>query len=477
MGRLKRNIIYSGILTASSYVFPLLVFPYVSRVLGPGNIGLCGFIDGLVNYFILLSAMGVGIAGVREIAMHRNDRDKMNRVFSSMMFLSGVTTLIAVIAMIVATVYVPELRENKVMMAVGAVKLVSNYFLIEWFYKGLEDFRYITVRSIIVKSLYVVAVFLFVREADDYVTYFLLTVLVVTVNALVNTVHARRFISFTLKGLTLRACFKPFMIFGLYMILTSMYTTFNVVYLGFVCGDVEAGYYTTATKLCAIIMALFTAFSTVMMPRLSSLLADGKIGEFRSLLAKSRDLLMSLAMPVIISVIIFAPEVVFLLSGPGFEGAVLPMCITMPMVFVIGYEQILVIQTLMPLGKDTVVMRNSAVGAVVSIALNVLLVGHLQAVGSALSWVACEILIMVLSQIAVTRAIGVGMRPGELLRTLVLYLPMAGMLWGVSVTVEGPYWKLIAGGAVTVIYFLVMQVVIFRDSLCGQAIRRLIYKK
>lgn len=116
---LKKNILYSSVLTTANYVFPLLVYPYVSRVLGVTNIGICNFVDSIIHYFILFSMMGVTIMGTREIAASRANSDSLDSKFSSIIALNGITTLIALIILIIATLSVPQLWENRHMMVYG----------------------------------------------------------------------------------------------------------------------------------------------------------------------------------------------------------------------------------------------------------------------------------------------------------------------------------------------------------------------
>ena len=190
----KRNFVYNGILTLSNYIFPLIVYPYVSRVLGVSNIGICNFVDSVVHWFILFSMMGMTILGNREMAAIGNDRERRSKAFSELIVLNLVTTFLAAAGLLVAMYTVPKLIVHQDLLYVGVVKLVFNLFLMEWFFMGMEDFKYITNRSILVKCLYVISVFLFVREASDYKIYYALTVSVVVVNALINSVYIRKFV-------------------------------------------------------------------------------------------------------------------------------------------------------------------------------------------------------------------------------------------------------------------------------------------
>lgn len=464
MPSIKKNFLYSSFLTTANYIFPLLTFPYVTRVLGVENLGICNFVDSVVNYFILFSAMGINTVGLREIATCKGDKGKLGQTFSSLLMLNALFTILGIVLLLVLTFTVKELYEYKELMFFGAFKLLFNLLLVEWFYRGLEDFKYITIRTLVVKCLYVASVFVFVRKADDYPIYYLLTVLMVGVNAVINIFHSRTYTGFSIRGLKMGRYVKPMFTLGFYMLLTSMYTTFNVSYLGFVSGPEQVGYYTTATKLYSVIIALFTAFTGVMLPRMSSLISEGKFDEFSSLLRKSVDILMSLSIPAIIYTVIYAQELVLLIAGPGYEGAVLPMQIVMPLIFIIGYEQILVIQALMPLKKDGVILRNSIIGAVLSVGINVLLVGKLSAVGSSIAWLSCELIILILSQIALSNAINVKFPIKEFAKSAMLYIPLLLIIYVKYIHGVNYVLALIISSVISILYFLILQMVILRNG-------------
>lgn len=408
MASLKKNVVYSSILTCAGYVFPLITYPYVSRVLGVTNIGTCNFVDSIINYFSLISMMGIGTIGVREIAACGDDINKRSKVFSNLFWLNGHATLIACIALLIAIFTVKQLYEYKELMLIGFVKLATSFLAIEWFFRGIENFKYITERSLIVKCIYVIAVFVFVHDKDDIIIYYFLSgVFITSINAFLNLNYARRFVHLLKKGITIKPYLKSFFILGFYALLTSMYTTFNTAFLGFEGGSTEVGYYATATKLFTIILSLYTAFTTVMMPRMSSLLSEGKIAEFKDKLNTSDDLLMAFTLPLVIIGFIYAPEVIRIISGKGYEGAITPMRIILPLVFIIGYEQILVIQTLMPLKKDKAIFINSVIGATVGITLNIILVPLYKSIGSSIVWLCSELSVFVSAQYFVTKYAGI----------------------------------------------------------------------
>ena len=472
---IKKNIIYSTVLTTSNYIFPLLVYPYVARVLGVTNIGICNFIDNIINYFILFSMMGINIMGNRQIATDRANGVALSRSFSNLFSLNAITTVIAVIALVVLTLTVPDLKQNHELMWFGCIKLVSNFLLIEWFYKGMENFKYITLRTIVVKCLYVVAIFLCIRQSEDYPLYYLLTVLMVAANALINSVHARKFVKFSFKGITYKDILKPFFLLGAYMLVTSLCTTFNVVFLGFSTDDTQVGYYTTATKLYSIFLAFFTGVTSVMLPRMSNLIASGKFDEFKKYLNNTTSLLFALSIPAVILTVIFAPQIILLISGPGYEGAITPMRIVMPLMLIIGYEQIIIIQGLMPLKADKYIMINSSAGAIVSIALNIILVHSLKSVGSSIAWLSSEFTILILAQFAIAKVSKIKFPVKPLLKNLVSYIPLAGIgVWIYFSIRPELYWLyLIIAALATLGYILIVQIFVLKNPLITQTVGKI----
>ena len=394
MTSLKKNILYSGILTTANYIFPLITYPYVSRVLGVANIGVCNFVDSIINYFLILSALGIGVVGIREIAKNKGDKVKLQKTFSQLFTINTISTSIALLVLLVAMHTVGKLHENYELLWIGVLKLVFNYLLIEWFYKGLEDFKYITNRTIWVRSLYVISVFLLVKTSQDISIYYFLTSAIIIINAAINVLYARKYVKFTFCLSALKEYSKAICVFGLYNILTSMYTTFNVAYLGFVSTDTQVGYYTTSTKIHTIILMAFTAITGVLMPRIAAILSEKRYDEYKRLIKKSIHMLLLFAIPCVIIIEFFAPLIIRIIAGAGYEGAIAPLRIIAPLILIIGIEQILITQSLIPMGKDKAVLINSIMGATVGILANIIIVPHLDSIGSAIAWLTAEIAVM-----------------------------------------------------------------------------------
>lgn len=447
MASIKRNFLYSSILTISGYLFPLITFPYVTRVLGVNNIGICNFVDSIIQYFIYFSMMGIYTIGIREIAKAKGTKGDLSKVFSSLLSLNMIMTILSIVILLACTLCIPTLHEYKQMYFIGAAKILSNTLLIEWLFRGLEDFKYITLRSIIVRAIYVLSVLLFVKEEGDYMIYFLLTTMMVLVNAAINILYSRKFVRFQIRNLSFRPYLKSSMILGCYSLLTSMYTTFNVAYLGAVTDTVEVGYYSTATKLTGIILALYSAFTGVMIPRMCSILSQEKYDEFMQLARKSVEVLLAFAIPLIIVSEVCTSQIINIVAGQGYEGAVNPLRITIPLILIIGYEQILVLQVLTPLKKDSAILKNSVIGAVVGITFNIVLVRTFASIGTSVVWFFSEVAVLISAQYFVKKFINFKFPTGSFVKRLLYLVPLTVLSFVIEQSISNQY---IALGAVCI---------------------------
>lgn len=465
MQSLKKNFLYNAILTMSGYIFPLMVYPYISRVLGVANIGACNFVDSIVEYFTILSMMGMNTVGIREIAKCKNDQQKLDNVFSQLFSLNTLTTITAIIILITATNIVPKFAPYKDLLYIGVGKLFFNYMLINWFFQGLENFKYIAARTIFVKILFVISVFLFVRTETDVKLYYFLVALTWAGNGIINFIYARKFVSFKFTLKINKAIIGSFFILGVYWFMNSMYTTLNVAFLGFATNDVEVGYYTTANKLLTVIMAMFTALTSVMVPRVSVALKSKNSLEAKTLICKAIDALMLFAIPLIFFVFPYSQELIYLMSGNGYEGAITPLQIMTPLFFLIGYDQIIVLQTLLPMGKDKNILRNSILAASVGVISNIVLTLSLGKNGSAIVLIIAELTVLTSSQFCVTKYIGLKMPLKLIIKHIIGFSPIIIICYAIKYFINSYVISLMVSASFTYCYIFFVGRFILKNSI------------
>lgn len=391
---IKKNLIYKSILTIANPILGIVTFPYISRVLGVEYLGLVNFVDNTISYFLLFASMGISTIGVRAIASSKNNQSELNSVFSNILGLNIVFTLFVLIIYNLALITIPKFNANIELFLIGNAKILFTALLIEWFYSGIENFKFITIRTLIIRLLYVVLLFIVIKRPEDYILYFILTTAIIVVNSIVNLLHSFNFVRINFNELFRCTFLKENLLIGIYSIMTSMYLTFNVMFLGLATNNIEVGYYTSAFKLYNLILSIFTAFTSVMLPRMSSLISNNDFTRFNLYIKKSLESVALLSFPIILCGALLAPEIIDLICGSGYEGAIYPMRIIMPSIIFVAISQVLAIQVLMPIKKDNILLKTSLCGAFVSIILNITLVPYFGSIGSSF--------VLLLSELTVT---------------------------------------------------------------------------
>jgi O-antigen/teichoic acid export membrane protein len=461
---LKKNIGYNSLLTLSNYIIPIIVFPYVSRILGVKNFGVFSFIDSILNYYVLFSMLGITTLGIREISKSKFNFQERNNVFSNLFVLNLISTTIVLVLFFASIFFIPKFFLYRNLLYIGSAKILFNLFLIEWFYIGINNFKYITIRTIIIRVLFIISIFLFVNDQNDYDIYLVLTVLTVVLNASLNWLFSKKLVIFKFTKFNLKPYVKPFFQLGAYSLLTSMYTSFNLIYLGFIAGQTEVGYFATAIKIQSILLSLFGAFSNVMMPHISTLISEDKIGEVKKLISKSFEALYAFSIPLIFICIMLAPQIIEIVSGEDYEGSVLPMKIVMPLILIIGLEQVLIIQILIPLQKDREILINSILGASVGVLLNILLVSFFKSVGSSIVWLLSEIAVLLSAMFFVYKSIKINIMFSQLLKNIIFGLPYLLFCWMSLMYFKSNLLIISVAGLLSLIYFVISQIWLIKNS-------------
>ena len=212
-----------------------------------------------------------------------------------------------------------------------------------------------------------------------------------------------------------------------------------------------------------------------MMPRMSSLLAEGKREEFNRLINKSVNVLITFAIPLLIVCIIFSSDIIMLLSGPGYEGAYIPTMIIMPLLLIIGYNQINIVQIMTPLKAEKYISRNSIFGAIIGVSLNFLIVPHLASIGSAITWLSSELFIMTSSYLCVKKLLGLPFPGRILLRNIFVYLPAIAISIAMYFYIDlNSFLRLTIVSSFVFVYAVLAQVYCLKDEFVMQYVNKII---
>ena len=427
----KFNFFMNAILTGSSFLFPMITFPYASRILLPEGMGRVNFATAIAYYFTMFAMLGAPTYGIRACARVRDSREKLSQTTLEILIINLITGVIAYGGYFGAIWNIPKLRSDSVLFFIMGAAIFLNVMGVEWLYKGLEEYSYITVRSIIFKLISLVLMFLFVKKQSDYVIYGAVSLLANTGYNLLNLWNLRKYISLCpLRSLRIHTHLRPILLFFLMSVATTIYTNLDTVMLGFMKTDIDVGYYSAAVKVKNILVSLVTALGTVMLPRVSYYMEHHMENEFDQICRKALHFVMVTALPLAVYFIFFAKESVLLLSGNSFLGAVIPMQIIMPTVLFIGLTNVLGIQIMVPLGKEKLVFYSVLAGAIVDLVINLFCIPSMASSGAAFGTFIAELVVLIVQVVLLKNQI----------RTLIESIHMKKLMAAVLCAVLACLW-------------------------------------
>ena len=393
---LRFNYIINLILTLSTFLFPLITFPYVSRVLLPEGMGKVRFATSLISYFTMLAQLGIPTYGIRACAAVRDDRRELTRTVHELLLIQLIMSALSYLGLTLSLLFVPRLQAERLLFIVMSVSILLSSVGMEWLYSALEQYTYITARSLFFRTLAVAATFLLVRSQSDYVLYGGVSILAASFSNILNLLNAHKYIDFRRPGrYDLKRHLKSVAVFFALACATTVYTNLDSLMLGFMTTDAEVGYYDAAVRIKLILSGVVASLGTVLLPRLSYYVERGELEEFRRVTEKALRFVFLSALPLTLYFMLFAAPGIYLLSGPAYTAAILPMRLIMPTVFLIGLTNLLGLQIMVPLGREKTVLYSVVLGAAVDLLLNALLIPRMGASGAAIGTLAAEAAVLV----------------------------------------------------------------------------------
>ena len=374
------------ILTISNFIFPLITFPYVSRVLQADGIGTVNFATSIITYFSMLGMLGIPNYGIRACAKVRDDEELLNKTVIEIMILNAIVMSISILLLFVSVLFIDKLQGEKTLYLIMSTTLIFNVLGVDWLYKSLERYSYITIRSIIFKFISLVLMFLFVHSSQDYIIYGGISVFAAVGSNFLNFINLRKIIDFKKNyKLNIYQHLKPTLTFFLLTVSTTIYLNVDTTMLGFIRGSEAVGYYSAAVKVKQILVSVVTSLGAVLLPRLSSHHEVGNHDEFKRLTQKALNFVLLISLPMVAYFIIVSEQAILFLSGDSFLPAVLPMRFIMPTVLFIGLSNLTGIQILVPTNREKLVVYSTIIGAIVDILINSFAIPLLGATGAAIA--------------------------------------------------------------------------------------------
>lgn len=424
MRSLGKNAVFNVLYKCLNVVFPLITSAYVSRVLMPVGVGKIYSAQNIVSYFVIIAALGLPTYGVKKIAECIGDRKRCSKTFSELFCINFVSTLICSLLYVLLITQFGFLKEKLLLSLVVGIQLFANIFNVDWFYQGVEEYKYIMLRSLLVKALALVAVFVFVKEKNDFIVYALISALSLVANYFFNILNLKKYVDFIFKGLDIIVHLKPVFILLAASIAIEIYTLADTTMLNVLKGDEIVGFYSSALKIISIIRTLVTAICAVFLPRMSYMYSHGEKAEFKKLANKGIAVLLTLSMPVAVGLFLVADNSILIVFGKEFLPAVPTLKILAISVITVALSNFTGYQILVTVGKEKKVFISTLIGAVTNIILNWFLIPLYDQNGAAIASILTEGLIAVYQFICVKKLLNIKIRIKSLLKIIIPLISM-----------------------------------------------------
>ena len=375
------------------YLIPLIVAPYLSRVIGPAGIGIYSYTYSIAGYFVIIIQLGVSLYGRREIASQLTEYSR-TQTFWGVFISISIMFVISIVGFCMLVIYFNESMKTALLAQIFV--LIGAWLDISWFYFGIEDFKIAITRNIIVKVLSMLLIFIFVKSEDDSLKY----VLIMSVSSLLSV--AVMWISLPRKICKCKISIhdvlkhiKPLFILAIPVISIQLYSMTDKVILGLLMDIDTVGIYDNMYKLSRVPIALITTIGTVMLPRITNMIASGEGDRTYSYIHRSFIITSALGSLCCFGLIAISSKFVELYFGPAFNAGVPTLRILSLVLIVISIGNVFRTQFIIPRKLDSIYVISVVAAAVINILLNCLLIPILGLVGAAISSLIAEVVVCI----------------------------------------------------------------------------------
>lgn len=404
---LKKNTLYNAIKTFSSLIFPLITFPYISRVLLPENVGKVNFGLSVISYFSLVASLGITTYAIRECAAAKDNRDKLSSVASQIFSINVFTTILAYILLAFTLATYHKLDNYRTLIIIQSLSIVFTTLGADWLNSALEDFRYITIRTVAFQMLSLVLMFLFIHRPEDYIKYAVVSLVSSSGANIVNIWYRRRYcnVRFTTE-IDWNKHLIPIMLLFVMILAQDIFSNVDSTMLGLMQGDRAVGIYTTAQKASRIVSQVISSILWVIMPRMSLHFANKNYNEINRLLRKLLGFNLILGLPCVIGLILMSKDIILIVAGNDFiEASPVLQIRAISLLFALFGGNLLGNAILLPSKQEKYYMIVCVITAFINIGTNYLLIPKYGPVGAAFTTAFCSFCIMVMLALRVDKHI------------------------------------------------------------------------
>ena len=404
MNQIKKNFIYNVFYQILSLIIPIVTVPYVSRVLGSSGVGIFSYTLSIVNYFMLVALLGINNYGVRTVAKVRDNKEKLSKTFLGIYSIQLFMSLIMILLYIIYIYFFDN--SYRLIASIELIYLLSCVFDINWFFFGLEEFKLTVTRNTLLKIFTLLGIFIFVKSSNDLWLYTLIFSLSTLITQFILIPYLFRRIKFIKISFDdIKVHIKPIIVLFVPVVAVSLYKIMDKIMLGNLSVINEVGFYEQAEKIVSIPLGIITALGTVMMPRISNLVALKNDIAIKNYMYKSIKFMMFLAFPIAFGLISISHDFVPLFLGDDFVKSSILLCYLATTIIFISFANVIRTQYLIPKEKDKIYIVSVFGGALINLITNYLLIPRIDSIGACIGTILAEFFVMIYQVIMVRKEI------------------------------------------------------------------------
>ena len=460
---IKKNFVFFAIKSAMSVLFPLISFPYASRILGVEGIGNVQYCTSIISYYALFAALGIGTYAIREGVKFRDDRYKFSKFASEILVINSVSTLI-VYFVLAGGILGHFFVGHEPVMIVCSLSIFCTTISIEWIYQIREEYVYISIRTIIVQIVALIFLFLLVRNQENVVEYAAVITFASGGYCLFNFIYARKYVDLRLDfNLELKKHLKAVIVIFGNNVASSIYLHLDTVMLGFYYGDYEVGLYSVAMNIMAIMRGIINSISAVVMPRLSYYYETDQKDKYLMLLRKGIHVDMLFSIPCMVGIICLSRSIILLFSGPAYLDAVTACRILAINLVFATLDNVMYCQILIPHHLEKQGCIGTGLGAVLNLLLNSLLIPQFLREGAAVASLLAELIVFIFFLYQLRKLFSFKKLFSETYKLIISALSIVVIVWCVEMLISNLILQIFFSVVISaVIYFGILLLLRYR---------------
>ena len=381
------NYIYNMLYQVLTFLTPIITAPLLARTLGSTNLGIYDYTYTIVNWFIIFGMFGISIYGNREIAKATatNDKKVVSKKFSEIFTLQMISVSISFVIFMLLILLTNFDYKN--IFIIQGILILSGAFEISWFYAGMQDFKKVSIRNMILKLITVLGIVFFIHSANDLILYTVFMAVVSVINSLLLFYKISDYVNY--KRPTLKEAFAHFkgsIALFIPQIATTIYSVFGRTLIGMLYTDInEVAFYNYAYRFTTMVLYIVTTIGTVMLPRVVQIRSEGNDDEAKKLTNKTLKVALLLSLPLSIGFATVSPFFIPWFLTEDFTRVGYIICFLAPTIVFISITNVLGTQYLIPFEKTSKYTISVISGCLISLLFNFILIKPLGGIGAAVT--------------------------------------------------------------------------------------------